>query len=290
MTRVLERQSTACLFGVRFRDAVTGAQIRDGLRVHCWPAEGGRRTPAFRTASHVYAFQGLAGLDDLEAGREPLTFVGSPNLLPRHFVLAVDDPLGRYLPATYPLELPLPYPGRYLDDAPPGSPGDSTPDGLRLFRAPTARTESFFAAVRGELIERDSGAPAGHARVRVRIDGGPPITGLADAAGRFLVLTPLPALVADLAGSPPVVPLPLSQRTFGLSLSVDWAPGAQLPLPGTTVPAYQSLFAQAAAYVWADPAGPPGSVLLAELRPGVALVARTHGRSEVLVSAAPSSP
>lgn len=290
MIRVLERVPTVSLLGVRLRDAVTGAQIREGLHVRAWPADGGRVTLARRTASDLYAFQGLPLLEDLETGREPLHPESSPGPVPRAFVLSVDDPLGRYLPAALPVDLPLPYPGRWLEDAPPVSPGDEPPDGLRLFRAPAARPEPWMAAVRGELVQRDGGAPAGHARVRVRIDAGTPVTGFSDANGRFLVVAPLPVLVADLGGSPPVVPLPLSRRTWSLSLSVDWAPDAQLPLPRAGVPAYQSLFVQPQADLWTDPAGPPEPVWSGVLLPGVALVARSRGRSELLVSPVPASP
>jgi hypothetical protein len=207
-------------------------------------------------------------------------------------VVQVSDRLERFLDTAFKVSLPLPYPGAYLE----GAPGSPALDGFQLFRAPSARAETWMGEVRGELRDRDSGAGAAHARVRVFVDDKPPATGFADAAGRFLVVAPLPSARAFPGGSPGGATSPdpgfrsLSAGVWPVVVEVFWEPGAQRRLLGTASPDLDSLFAQGPAEVWSEAAASPGSTWVGELRYGVPLVARSPGVSELLVRAEVTSP
>jgi hypothetical protein len=287
--QVLERPLTRTLLGMRFRDAVTGAQVRDGLGATARPLAGGRPSVAFRTRSDIYAFARLDGLGPVERGEVPLDFDGSPGPAQQRFVVTVDDRLGRYLPLTLLVDLPLRYPGLYLEDD-PAPPGGVPMDGVRLYRAPAFQPEPWIAAVRGELFDIDRQVPAAHARLRVRLDDGPARDGFADDAGRFLVMAPLPPALADLGASPAVIPEAVSERRWSLSLAVDWDPGAWETPPGASVPDQLSLLQQAPASILTDTAGPGQDSWSAQVRFRVPLVARTLGQSRLLIAATPSSP
>lgn len=287
--QVLERPLSRTLLGMRFRDAVTGAQVRDGLSAEAWPLEGGRRCRAFRTRSDIYAFGRLDGLGEVERGELPLEFGGSPGAPQRTFVVAVDDARGRYLPLTLLVDLPLRYPGLYLE-ADPAPPGGTPMDGVRLYRAPSFRPEPWLAAVRGELRDADSGAPAAHARLRLSLEGGAEVTGYADDAGRFLVMAPLPPSIAQLGASPMVIPESTSERRWAATLAVDWEGVAPEVPNGAAVPDQLSLLLQPPAQVLADAAGPAADAWSAEIRYRATLVARTAGLSQLLIAVPPASP
>jgi hypothetical protein len=306
---VVEELETFCPLGLRFWDAVSDDQIRSGLLVRAWPEPALRPvTEAFRTRSDVYAFQGLPGLRAIErppANPTGLAAAPPPGASPpsppiaHPFVLEVVDLERRYLPAAIRLTLPLPARGVFLT-RPPGSPVETPPPGFYLFSSPTRPRNAGIAAVRGELVDAATGAPAGHALVRVAIPGQPDRFGLADAGGRFAVQFPLPPLAGGLGrlfvspdGAPSPPGPPVADRTWDLAVAVAWEPGALAPLPGTDLPDLVRLLDQLPADIVLAAGSPPAlpaAEWLGTLRYDGEVVVRTAGDSRLLIVPAGSPP
>lgn len=306
---VLEELETFCPLGLRFWDAVTDDQVRAGLRVRAWPEPALRPvTEAFRTRSDVYAFQGLPGLRAIErppanpTGLDAEPPAGSPpSPPPAHpFVLEVVDVERRFLPVAIRLELPLPERGLFLTRA-PSSPSQSPTAGFYLFSSPVRPRNAGIAEVRGELADFATGAPAGHALVRVAVPGQPDRFGLADSAGRFAVQFPLPPLAGGLGrlfespdGAPSPPGPPVAQRTWDVAVAVVWEPAALAPLPGTELPdlarVLDQLPAEIIPSVGGSPPAPPAAEWLGTLRYDGEVVARTAGDWRLLIVPAGSPP
>ena len=306
--RVLEQLDTFCPLGVRFWDAVADDQVRSGLSVRAWPEPAlAPVAKAFRTRSDVYAFQGLPGLAAIErppadpTGLSALPAVSASPASPppaRPFVLEVADLDRRFLPAAIRLTLPLAEGGVFLT-RPPGSPA-GTPPGFYLFSALTRPRAAGVAVVRGELADAATGAPAGHALVRVAIPGQRDRFGVSDAGGRFAVQFPLPPLAGGLGrlwaspsgtASPPGPPV--ADRTWDLSVAVSWEPAALAPLPGTDLPDLARVFDQLPAGIVLATGSPPASPApewSGTLRYDGEVVARTAGDSRLLIFPAGSPP
>lgn len=306
--RVLEELDAVCLLGVRFWDAVSDDQVRTGLRVRVWP-EGTRRPviEAFRTRSDIYAVQGLPGLAGLErppanpTGLAAVPDAGPPPGSPptRPFILEVVDLERRFLPAALRLALPLPSPGLLMTQG-LGSPASPPPPGFYLFSTPTRTRGAGVAVVRGELADAATGAPAGHALVRLSIANQPDHFGLADAAGRFAVQFPLPPLAGGLGPlwASPEVPTsspgpPIAERSWEIALGVSFEPSLLAPLPGTDLPDLARVLDQQPAEVVSAAGSPPASPApewLGTLRYDGEVVARSAGDSRLLIVPAGSPP
>jgi hypothetical protein len=103
----LERQVLTCPLGVRFWDTATQRTI-GGLQVEAYPPNHPeKRITAVPTRSDVYGFHGLPGLRDFENRVDDDTrwLLESP-LSPRPFVVEVNDPEERFLPARFVAEAP----------------------------------------------------------------------------------------------------------------------------------------------------------------------------------------
>lgn len=299
--RVLETMRAVAPFGVRCWDPVLDRQVRAGLALTAWPESGvGRRVRGYRTASDVYALSGLPGLQAAEfpTGAGPAVF-GSPASPPptRGFVVHIDDLEGRYLPAAFRVDLPLPDPGLFLSPPPESgaaSPATAPPPGFLLFSTPTRRAPSWLAVVRGELAEEADGAPARHALVRVEVVGGGTFFGLADDAGRFAVFVHYPAPEELLGGSPAGGgPKSLGEQTWPLGVEVAYSPTLHETLAGTPLPDYLSLLEQEPAEVFsALPAdgGTPQPAWQGVLAYRRQLVLRTAGSSKLVIRPGDSSP
>lgn len=303
MVLVLEELTVFTPLGIRFWDPVLDGQVRDALVVEAWPVPGLRpRARARRTGSDIYAFHRLPGLLDVE-NRLPAAAGASPPA-PRPFVVRVVDSARRFLPVAFRVELPLPYRGVFLSDSIFGaaaSPIESSPPGFLLFSSATRTRPPWLGAVRGELVDRDTGEPVAHALVRVEVAGEPQSYGLSDETGRFAVFLPYPPPVDVLSGSPPGGTPALGDRTFPLTLTVRSSSGLA-PLPGTErpgggpqsgLPDYAEILGQPAASVWPVAPGDGGvaePAWLGDLRWGRELVARTAGDSRLLVTPSGSPP
>jgi hypothetical protein len=287
----LERLTIFTPFGIRFWDSARQLQVSEGLMVTARP-QGTRHTatPAFRTASGVYAFHGLPGLRAVEYPAQEPAPTGSPPATTR-FIIEVIDQQQRFLPVVFHADLP--YYGIFPTETLSSPPGGRLP-GFYLFSSPTRPAMSSLAVVRAQLSERIDAVtrrPAAYAVVEVRISGQATAYGLADERGGLAVMFPYPTFTATPVGSPPGTPLvAVEPQHWLLSLSVRYDPAALSFPAATTLPDLRSIFSQAPGVLWPTVVGQPVSQLSAVLTFGQELVLRTAAESELLIGAAASPP
>ncbi len=272
---VLEQLGVYTPLGIRFWDPVIEQQVRDGLRVTAWPADGsGRPVTAYRSRSDIYVLQGLPGLRDLEYPGSVADPTSSPPSQ-RPVVIQVEDSEHRYLPAARGVDLPLPYRGLYPRQSTLYSPSADAPPGFLLLSTVARQRPSWIAGIYGELRDRVNGRPAAHALIQVSV-GGEEAHGLSDSDGRFAVWLPYPGIAQDITGSPsPALGLgSLFSQSWPLELRVLYDPGHQVALPRTALPDYLSLLTQPLADLWLQSPDLGASPGLAEAWPGVL----TYGR------------
>jgi hypothetical protein len=288
--RLLERITTFTPLGIRFWDPVRNMQVSDGLTVTARPeTPHGSVTRAFRTASGIYAFQGLQGLHDVEYPEEDAVIASSPPQT-TPFVIEVRDQLRRFLPIVFRIELPLPYRGIFPTVLPNSPPGGS-PRGFYLFSAPTRSAAPELAAVRGCLVEAFSRRPAAHAVLEVEVNNGPTWYGVADERGCIAVLFPYPTSRNVLGTSPPgMLQTPLLQQHWDTTICVRYSPGTLVLPPGATTPELRSILTQAPGGLWLTQTGPPLAELPGTLHYGQELVVRTEHLSVLLLSPGASPP
>src|SRR5207248_5786205 len=135
-------------------------QVSEGLTVTARP-QGTRLavTDAFRTASGVYAFQGLPGMRAVEYPAQDTDPVGSPPVT-RRFIVEVTDQERRFLPMV--LSVELPYRGVFPTGTHSSPLGHQLP-GVYLFSSPTRPAMPSLAVVRAQLVDADTRQPAAHA-------------------------------------------------------------------------------------------------------------------------------
>ena len=164
---IRERQVLTCPLGVRFVDDATGRSI-GGLRVEAyrpverWPYKRRRRggllrpeiqcTAAVPTRSDIYGFHGLPGLRDFEKSTddESRWILESP-LSPRPFVVEVEDPERRFLPARFVAEAPARVELRESESPP----RQATVRTEKLYSSPSRLAPGGCAALRAQLFELD---------------------------------------------------------------------------------------------------------------------------------------
>jgi len=288
--RILEELAVFTPLGIRFWDPVLDDQIRAGLRVTAWsalgPATNQRRVSAFRTSSDVYAFHHLPGLLAVEYCLPEAA--GSPP--PRRpFVVQVEDDERHFLPAAIAIDLPLLASGVFPTAGACSS--MLAPRGFLLYSNPARPLSSALAAVRGELIEQSTGAPAAHALLRLRVSGEEHY-GLADDSGQFALVFPWPPVLGG-GGSPSLAGGSLREQRWPVTLAVHYEPARLETLPGTLLPDYCSVLQQAPALLWSlspTAGGVPASEWAGELIFGRELLVGTTGLYPLLVSPAGSSP
>ncbi len=248
-----EKVSVFTPLGIRFWDPVLDRQVDDYLIVKAYPGSGsGPVVDAFRTASGVYAFQGLPGLREVEFCHRD----GVPPEKP--FIIEVKDKLRRFLPVIFEVELPLPYRGIYrsVDDSPESQQ-------FYLLSAPTRTVSAGLAVIHGALVEKTTGEPAAYAVMEVDVEssnGGEDLGkwyGMADERGCISILFPYPDMEVSLSKSPPSSsPVPLEQQEWQLTIQVRYAPG-DLRYPTavnieTEIPLLESILNQSEGRIWTD--------------------------------------
>ena len=198
MLQILEELSTYTHLGIRFWDPALNEQIRGGLSVLARPLAGsGRAARARRTASDIYAFNGLPGLRTLEhSAYNPRTST-SPE--PVHsYIIEVADARQRFLKAAFRVDLPLPYRGVYLTRT-ISSPSRHMARFI-LYSTPNRKIPALLTAIRGELIDSRSGDPAAHAVLKIFSPTAGPHTVLRTKRAVSRWLFPIPQSKAPLSG------------------------------------------------------------------------------------------
>lgn len=297
MRRIIETITQYSCLGIRFWDPVAGDCVQDDLTVTARPATATRPVKtAVRTHSGVYAFNNLPGLREIEQGGYGDYPVASPPVQKR-FVVEIRDRLGRFVDVGFSVDLPLPYNGLYLlrpQNSPPSSPPNSIPRGFNLYSAITRTPPSMIVAIRGELLDADTGKPAAHAVVCIITEDGFEWHGLADVHGRFVTLMPYPTLIDAIGGSPAVQnKRPLHEQTWPLSIEVRYAPKSVQPLPYSTLKEYSSVLSQPPARIWPTAPGngrAPMTKQDVRLYYGKDVILKTAGQSKLMVSPATSPP
>jgi len=289
--RVLEWTRAFATLGIRFWDAAFDVPVRDELRVYAWLA-GADFAPVrgVRSRSGVYAFPALPGR---RAQEYPASSEEHPELLGpvQEYVVAVDDPAGRWLPTAFSVTLPLGYRGEFL-----AASADSAPGGAgRAYLFPSAArpVPAGAAAVRADLWDADLDRPASWAVLRATVEGAT-WTALADEAGRALLLLPVPSVDRLRLGSPPGSGQgPPAGNRWPVAVRAWYQPGAlRFPFAGRTDldPAWAArpslksvLDEQQAALVWQEEGQPPADEHAAELVYGEELVLRTFAPGGALL-------
>jgi hypothetical protein len=278
----LEVSQTFTPLGIRFWDLTQNLPIDTPLVVTLTPANSsGPTLQAVRTGSGVYAFFGLPGL---WAAEHPGPWGYGPARTLR-YVVTVQDPSNTYLPAV--LVYTLDQTGTLIVN---GSP-DTTPGArlAHLFSAASRNVPPGVGAIRADLVDDATGQPAAWAVVRVEIGGETETwTGIADEAGRVLVLVPYPVAQELQVGSPPGFGQGnIASQTWPVTIEVQYSPG-QLGYPAdvsgagwpwTDTPSLRDiLLKQQAATIWIDSAT-PAAQLMATLNFGQDLVLRSESGS-----------
>lgn len=219
MRAILETTGYRAPLALRGVDAVTGADVTDGLVALAWPAGNPAAAKAARHSpvSALLGFGRLPGLYAQEfavaAGDATPTF---PALDPLPFVVTVTDTLGRFLPEVLSVEAPR-----------------TTPVQVTLYSTPARPRPSGWATVYGEVSLDASGAPSAWALVRLT-SGALVYQTVGDERGRFLFCLPYPEALPVLAGSPPAGG-GIGEVGWSLDVSVNYAP-ASLSWPVNPAP------------------------------------------------------
>jgi hypothetical protein len=271
---VLERDPHVTPLGVRFRDAVTGETVSDGLVVTHPATRPPGRARALVTPSGAFAASGFPGLRAAELGAgddvywDDLPATGT-------YELEVLDTAGRFHPFRFEAELPargffeLSCVQAYSERLGEGS--------LPLFSTPARRVPAGLGVLRADLRDADTGGPAAWAVLEVTPEGGVTSVGVADARGSVAVILPYPE-PTGLEASPPGGRRSLAEQTWSLELRALYEPAAPVP----AVPDLCDVLGQGeATLVAAD--SPPAPLTHATLEFGRELVVRSTGRPELLV-------
>ena len=272
--------------GIRFWDLTQDLPITDGLLVSLRLANSNAASVSgVLTRSGVYAFFGLPGL--WMAEHPSSAGYGPPRTF--RYVVTVQDLLGRFLPAV--LVYTLDETGAVLVN---GSP-DQTPGAriAQLFSAVTRPVPPGFGAVRADLVDESTGEPAAWAVVRIQVAGEAETwTGIADEAGRVLVVVPYPVMQVLQLGSPPGTGQgSITSQKWPLTVEIQYNPDqltypaasfSDVQWPWTDTPSLKDILAnQQAASIWTD-ASTLVTQLATNLNFGEDLVVRTTSGSPPL--------
>lgn len=277
------------LLGIRFWDAHTDLPVQSRLRVMAIPAGMQAPVEAVRSRSNAYVFPELPGLRRFELMEEE--DILSPPGGRVSFVITVEDPAGQYLPAVFSLDLPLPYKGLFLSQTPGAH--------AQLFSAPARAVPAGMAAVRADLWDEDNGRPAAYGVLQVNIQGREKI-GIADGAGRALVLMPWPGTDRLTVGSPPGMnqgsvhgqtwPVDVSAHFDGSGLRFPLADSATAPARLRTVPSLKTVLEQPAGRIHATLGDAGAANLAATLRYDQELILKTTFADPVRLSISRGNP
>lgn len=256
--------------GLRFWDRTSGRIVGDGLEITAYPAaQPTLRATAIANTSGGWVLPALPllGGDMRRADRED---PWSPAPAQRAYRVEVVDAQRRFVPFSFPVRAPLQGFATWQcagDTAPP-------PIGaIPLFSSPTRPTPITLAALRAELVDAATGAPAAWAVLEVDVPGQPALRGIADEAGRVAVLFAYPEASAtgegpELSPTGPADP-PYTDQRWTLALRVRYT-----PRPPAAAPDLCTTLSQAPASLWSD-SNRTAPLTSASLRYGRELIVRT---------------
>lgn len=255
----LESATRVTPLGVRFWDPLERSFVADGLVVNVRLATSARRIPALAGPSGIFYAQDLPFLRAAEQGSGDGAYWGAVTARP--FVVEVEDVLGRFLPFSFPAQLPAR--GLFVWTCALASPfvPAGLSDGVVLFSSPSRPPTAMRATLRADLSDATTGQPAAGAVLVAVVDGTQRVTGIADAMGRVAVMFPYPEPqdfppTGDVSVSPPVSPTgaSLTGHAWPVLLSAQYAPKTG------AYPRYPDLctaLGQPSAPLWGNTAGAP---------------------------------
>ena len=267
--QVFERLTLTAPLGLVFHDAATGARVGSGLSVSVYQkSQPLAPAQAVANPSGVYVLHRAPGLGAgfaFGAGDDAFWSELPP---PRDYVVEVTDLENRFLPFSF--EVGVPRRGIYEWQSPlVSSPADSPPgaeqlQSVPLYSAPARPTPPGFAAVRAELQDTATDAPARHAAVELRHAGQLVARGFSDARGRLALLFPHPPPQRTGVSSPVSSPpgprhAPLTEQTWELETEAAYAGAGAVALSAAqSLPDLRDALGQLAgprAQLWDDREG-----------------------------------
>ena len=206
--------------GIRFWDLAGGTSIVEGLDVQVFPAANPlARRRLRRNANDVYAAIDVAGQREFEqivASPRDLPWWRGPSSPSATYRVEVQDPLGRFLPMGFDVELPqrgLIDVSSFMPAAAPALPlwpddNVSSPTTLAgkvpLFSAPSRAVPSPLAVVYAQMRVQGTLEIPAWTLLGASIEGRLRGVGLADTQGRVAVMFPYPNPPAEPLTSPSV--------------------------------------------------------------------------------------
>lgn len=271
-TRPLEKFALTSPLGIRFWDVGAGRPVPGGLNVTA-TAPHGLVLPAVPTSSGAYAFPSLPGVRREPAPGSDDYFSDPP--APVEFMMKVEDPQARFLPAQFVVKVPVP--GFFNFPAPTlGLPGGYVP----LFSAPARTAPAGYATIRAQLYDPENDRPAAWAVLDAIAGAGPDsvrASGLADPKdGAVVIFLPYPESQDGVAESPPHPPRKLTDQSWPVQLTLRYDPGASPPFSTASVPLLDRILTQRPGTLL-DSLSPPQPYASAALKFGTDLVLRAAG-------------
>jgi hypothetical protein len=238
-TAILDRITLVTPLALSFWDQVSNTTVGDGLVVTAYPPhQPEQAVQAIVNRLGIYVLRNLPGLRAVENGTGDTTFWASPPAI-RVFVVEVQDTRRRFQPFS--LTLSAPVRGVFAWELAPGSPPE--PTSVPLFSAPARPAPAGMAVLRAELFDPIHKQPAAWAILEARLAGQLLARGLADAAGRLVLIFPFPE--PNLASH-----IPLTQQVWSLQLRAAYASSTPVP----PLPDLEAALAQPSATLWQDSA------------------------------------
>lgn len=260
--QVLESLTIVAPIGLRFRDAVTGSFVGDGLNVALYePGKPANKVQAFANQSGVYVIHHAPRLRSFEHGKGDADFWDNLSSK-KSFVIAVTDVERRFQPFQIAAELPAR--GFFNWVSPLGaSPPDAVPS-IPLFSSPVRSVPGGMAVLRADLWDAAGNVPAAWAVLEAYTNNRLAVRGIADDRGRIALIFPHPAPRPFAISSPPVssppgpTGPPLTAQVWPITFRALYEPLAPLPLlpgelgPEPQLPDLRVMLSQREAALWAD--------------------------------------
>ncbi len=203
--------------GVQFRDVLDRRVVADGLRVELLDAQRPAKPLRLHASpSGVFVAHALPGMNGFGDGE-----VTSPTATANRYSLSVSDSMGRYIATTIALDPPSD--GLFEPACLHASPSIDSPPHVPLYSASTRPLPAALAVVRADLrLASDEDRPASWACIELWLGSVRIATGVADANGSVLLLSPLPPPREHTRRASP--PAGLERMAWDVSLRAYWNP------------------------------------------------------------------